>query len=248
MPTSPCQEFTLIQGTPIFLDLSKDFLFYSFYTNDEYYQDKAQGLKKVLENLQIPHRIDHLIVDHNRTNWAKICRKKISFINKICQDYPDKKIFWIDIDCSINTIPTYITNFSADIIGFYRGFETPLKMGYHLKSRFWEPCFLGFNTSHQARDFINLAAELEHNSSFLATDDYFFEEAWRISCKKLNFQIISSTEKITTDIDTGFFVTGSSGHVSEYSEKVARHTPIYESFFDKVKRKIRHIKRQFRNL
>lgn len=239
--------YNLISNEPIFFNKNSDFLFYSFYTNDEYYEKNSEILSKNLKNLKIPHQIDKLIIKKGTLTWTEICRKKIVFINQICLKYPEKKIFWLDIDCNLVQIPNFVTNFSADIIGFYRSFETPLNMGYFKKSRFWEPCFLGFNKTSQARDFIAFAAELEERYTGQATDDYFFEEAWRIKCPYLSFQIIPSVEKFSEEHKKGFFITGSSGNVSEFVTKVATHTPIHESNLGKIRRVLRSIKRHTRS-
>lgn len=241
-------KYKLIENDAIEFPERNNFIIYSFYTNDHYYKEKYTLLSKQLIKLRLPHQIDELIIDKSQCNWADICRKKLLFINNICKKYPTKKIFWIDIDCFLSHFPKNIENFSADIIGFYRGFASPLKMGYHIKSRFWEPCFLGFNTTSVARNFIDLSVRLEQSFNGAATDDYFLEEAWRQSCEIINFQIIPSSERIIDKKTNGFFITGSSGNVSQFAEKVAHHTPLYESSSAKIRRMIRSIKRKLRSL
>ena len=229
---------------------TEETLVYSFYTEDEYYEKKACELAQSLTELKVSHRIDVLKIIDSNVNWVSICRKKIEIFQQVCNEYPQKKIFWIDVDCSIRKFPKYVRDFSADIIGFYRGFESPLKIGYRWKARFWEPCFFGVNNTVAARDFIAYAAKLETEYEGLATDDYFLEEAWRNKCKYLSFQIIPSIEKYRKDCCFGsaFFVSGSSGKVDEYRGVVATHDPIYETCIDKMKRNLRRIKRSVKKV
>ena len=32
-------------------------------------------------------------------DWADICRKKVPFLAEVCEAHPDKKVFWMDVDC-----------------------------------------------------------------------------------------------------------------------------------------------------
>lgn len=200
-----------------------DIIFCSFYTNDAYYTAFADDMKARLTAMGIAHEI--MPIDKAADDkWIDICRKKVPFIYEVCQRHPTKKVFWIDVDCHISRLPDFVAQSSADIIGFQRGFSNPLRLGYHLRSRFWEPCFWGISTSKEARDFIRLAFEAERDLTVFATDDYFFEEAWRVSSQDLSFQIIPS--KFVADkaeFADPFFFFGSSGNVSENVGVAAQH-------------------------
>lgn len=201
----------------------EDIIFCSFYTDDAYYTEFADKLKSALTKLGISHEISPIKKSED-DKWINICRKKVPFIYEICQRHPDKKVFWIDVDCGISRLPDFVAQSSADIIGFQRGFSGPLRLGYHLRSRFWEPCFWGINTSLPARAFIQTAFEAERDLSVFATDDYFFEEAWRIHATDLSFQIIPS--KFVADkaeYADPFFFFGSSGNVSDNVGLAAQH-------------------------
>ena len=199
----------------------------SFYTSDDYYKSHGARLKANLESLGIPYELRE-IAKKPGDDWADICRKKVGFIAEVCAANPDKKVFWIDVDCELFSIPDFILNSTADIIGFQRGFSSPMKIGYERRGRFWEPCFWGINTTAQARRMIAAAAEFEAVATVKATDDFFFEAAWRSVSPNLTFQIIPSN----CAVDKGrgsleghevFFRFGSSGQVDNFKNKVEQH-------------------------
>ena len=199
----------------------------SFYTADDYYRSHGARLKVNLESLGILYELRE-IAKQPGDDWADICRKKVAFIAEVCAANPDKKVFWTDVDCEIFSIPDFILNSTADIIGFQRGFSTPAKIGYQNRGRFWEPCFWGINTTDQARKMIAAAAEFEAVATVKATDDFFFEAAWRAVSPNMTFQIIPSN----CAVDKGrgsleghevFFRFGSSGQVANFKNKVVQH-------------------------
>jgi len=199
----------------------------SFYTADDYYRSHGARLKANLESLGIPYELRE-IAKQPGDDWADICRKKVAFIAEVCAAHPDKKVFWTDVDCEIFSIPDFILNSTADIIGFQRGFSTPARIGYENRGRFWEPCFWGINTTAQARMMIAAAAEFEAVATVKATDDFFFEAAWRAVSPNMTFQIIPSN----CAVDKGrgsleghevFFRFGSSGQVDNFKNKVVQH-------------------------
>ena len=199
----------------------------SFYTSDDYYKSHGARLKANLESLGIPYELRE-IAKQPGDDWADICRKKVGFIAEVCAANPDKKVFWTDVDCELFSIPDFILNSTADIIGFQRGFSLPVNIGYERRGRFWEPCFWGINTTAQARKMIAAAAEFEKVATVKATDDFFFEAAWRSVSPNLTFQIIPSN----CAVDKGrgsleghqvFFRFGSSGQVDNFKNKVEQH-------------------------
>ncbi|WP_029653238.1 polysaccharide pyruvyl transferase family protein [Marinobacter daepoensis] len=208
--------------------MNKDILIYSFHTNDDYYTGKANQLKARLDALGLPYRIDGIDIPEGK-EWPDICREKIGMIKKVCDENPDKKVFWIDVDCYLIDLPDYVAEFSADIIGFQRGFSTPDMIGYAGRSRFWEPCFWGINTSRAAREFIDDAHAAEQAFSDRATDDYFFEESWRKNGSGMSFQIIPSITAARTEeavVAETFFVFGASGNVAKFKGKVSQHSSL----------------------
>jgi hypothetical protein len=216
-----------------------DILFYSFYTDDEYYRGKKDELENNLKLLSIPYEIEMLTIQEGMV-WIDICRKKIAMINEICKKHPTKKVFWIDVDCQISHLPEYIQNFSSDIIGFSRGFSSPMRIGYHLRSRFWEPCFIGINTGPKARKFINDAALLELTFDGKATDDYFFEESWRKNCESMSYQVVPAIERNSAYNSDGFFSFGASGNVEEFKGTAVQHDKLFpnNNRQDKLKDKL----------
>lgn len=208
------------------MDLS-NVLVCSFYTADTYYRGYAEKLRIGLERLDIAHELLE-IEKAPGEEWPDICRKKIPFLAGVCEKHPDKKVFWIDVDCELLDLPKFVAEFSGDIIGFQRGFGTPLSIGYGNRTRFWEPCFFGINTTTGGRKFVDDAKELEASSEVRATDDYFFEESWRANARHLSFQLIPSicVEGKSEDNDEGtpaFFSFGASGNVAEFKDKVVQH-------------------------
>lgn len=201
----------------------------SFFTDDEYYRGHAEVLRKGLDRLGLAYQLEEV---HKRPgeDWADICRKKVAFLAGVCAENPDKRVFWIDVDCQLLSLPTYIANFTADITGFQRGFGSPMRIGYLNRTRFWEPCFFGINTTRGGRKFIEEAAAMESNAAIRATDDYFFEEAWRSNADNLSFQVIPSTAVLSrAQGGSGaevFFSFGSSGNVEHFKGHVEQHQPI----------------------
>lgn len=206
----------------------KDVIFYSFYTTDDYYAQKARELSQSMDRLGVEYFFEPIEIPEGK-EWPDICRQKIKMLHDFYQTQNGKKVFWIDIDCDLNYLPEFLTNFSSDIIGFQRGFGTPLKIGYHYKARFWEPCLLGFNNTLNARKFLDDALSIEQSFNGRATDDYFFEEAWRKNARLMSFQVIPSLyidiqgREIKDSNVEPFFRFGASGNVKEYVGQVIQH-------------------------
>ena len=198
----------------------------SFFTDDDYYRNHGKELEENLLALGIDHELSEILYDP-KLDWSDICRKKVPYLNSVCLKHPDKKVFWIDVDCRLLEIPHFIVNSSADIIGFQRGFSPPIAIGYRNHARFWEPCFWGVGTSRNARKMVSDAAAAEKQSKLKATDDFFFEEGWRANAEALTFQIIPSAcvvgKNTSSTTHPAFFVFGSSGNVSEYKSIAAQH-------------------------
>ena len=200
----------------------------SFYTADDYYRAHGERLAKNLESLGVEYVLRE-IEKQEGEDWADICRKKVPFLAEVCAANPDKKVFWMDVDCMILEMPDYIFNSTADIVGFQRGYSSPLNIGYDRRARFWEPSFWGVNTTPLARKMIADAAAIEKTSTVKATDDYFMEEAWRANCDNMTFQMIPSNAVVgmgtTGEGSRGaFFKFGSSGNVAEFKGKVEQHS------------------------
>ena len=207
---------------------NRDVVICSFYTPDEYYGGHARELREQLTAIGVGHEL--LEIQKNPgEDWADVTRRKIGFIRDICHKHPDKMVFWIDVDCRITHLPDYISNTTADLIGFQRSFGSPLQIGYHNRTRFWEPSFWGVNATEQGRKLVEDAYELEQRADIKATDDYFLEEAWRANARKLTFQMIpaSSIVRDRKLVEPGsrdsFFVFGSSGNVADFKDKVVQH-------------------------
>jgi hypothetical protein len=207
--------------------LSSDVVVCSFYTADDYYRAHGKRLQENLERLGISHALRE-IEKPDGLDWADICRKKVAYLAEVCADNPDKKVFWIDVDCGLTDLPEHVRDFTADLIGFQRGFSSPLSIGYAHRTRFWEPCFFGINTTPNAREFVRYAAELEETLEIKATDDYFFEESWRANAAGISFHVIPSVAVFSKADATvsgvlPFFTFGSSGNVAEFKDKVVQH-------------------------
>ena len=196
----------------------------SFYTTDDYYTKAADLLRQDLERIGVEYEL-RAIEKAEGEDWADICRKKVPFLQEICEEHPDAIVIWVDVDCRLIELPDYITRTTADIVGFGRGFSSALKIGYRNRSRFWEPCFWAIAPTASGRRMVSDAARLESTSDVKATDDYFFEEAWRANADRLNFQIIPSGAALGKGNDSvsSFLVFGSSGSVDEFKGKVAQH-------------------------
>ncbi|GAA1861817.1 polysaccharide pyruvyl transferase family protein [Myceligenerans crystallogenes] len=204
-----------------------DVIVCSFYTADDYYRGHGERLRTTLDRIGVAHELREIEIPEG-LDWADVTRRKVPFLAEVCAAHPDKKVYWIDVDCSLSEFPSLIADFSADIIGFQRGFSSPLSIGYANRTRFWEPAFWGVNTTAAARRFVTDAAAAEEaGRDIKATDDYFFEEAWRKNAESLSFQIIPSVAvfskaKPASGV-TPFFLFGSSGNVEEFKGKVVQH-------------------------
>lgn len=207
---------------------SSNIVICSFFTDDEYYSAHGERLRSELDALGLSHVIEPMEKKPGE-QWPDICRKKVGFIAKVCAEHPNSRVFWIDVDCGLRNLPAWVANSTADVIGFQRGFSDPLRIGYANRTRFWEPCFWGVAPTPAARQFIDDAFELEQSTKISATDDYFFEEAWRRNAASMSFQIIPSkyvwrNDKFNTqDLEETFFQFGSSGKVDEYKDDVVQH-------------------------
>ncbi|MFO7902615.1 MAG: polysaccharide pyruvyl transferase family protein [Pirellulaceae bacterium] len=199
----------------------------SFHTADAYYRGHAEALRSSLSRLGVQHELAEIEKGPDE-EWPDICRKKIPFLAEVCERNPGKKVFWIDVDCQLLELPSFVADFSADVIGFQRGFSSPLGIGYRNRTRFWEPCFFGINNTTGGRKFIEDARSLEATANHRATDDYFFEESWRANAHRLSFQLIpsicvSSRANGAVDGLPVFFHFGDSGHVAQFKDKVVQH-------------------------
>ncbi|GAA5161113.1 polysaccharide pyruvyl transferase family protein [Ornithinimicrobium tianjinense] len=206
--------------------LREDIVVCSFYTDDDYYRGHAATLRSTLDRLGLAHELEEIHKPEG-ADWADMTRRKIGILAEACERHPDKKVFWIDVDCSLLSLPEQVASFTADIVGFQRGFSNPLSIGYANRTRFWEPCFFGISTSAAARRFISDAYRFEQDATIKATDDYFFEESWRANAERLSFQVLPSASVLSkANAESGvipFFSFGSSGNVEEFKHKVVQH-------------------------
>ncbi|GAA2986456.1 hypothetical protein JOD63_002273 [Microbacterium terrae] len=202
-----------------------DVIVCSFYTDDDYYRGWARTLEQNLDELGIGHVLREVHPEAGQ-DWADICRQKVAFLDQVCRENPDKRVYWTDVDCQILQFPEYLHTFTADVIGFQHGFAGPMEIGYKGHTRFWAPSFIGVNTTPIARKFVADAAKLERESSIKATDDYFFEESWRANADLMSFQIIPAGAVLGRGNGNveAFFKFGSSGNVPEFRNKVVQHT------------------------
>lgn len=196
----------------------------SFHTLDRYYAAHAERLRFQVDRLGFPAKIEGIHALSGE-EWPDICRKKIGFLARVSEEFRHAKIIWVDVDSELLSLPRYITTFSADIIGFQRGFKSPLQIGYRETSRFWCPGFFGINSTEGGRRFISRAHELERTSQVRATDDYFLEEAWRELCKDLSYQFIPSSAVVECGgaSENGFIRLGDSGNVATFVSQVEQH-------------------------
>lgn len=193
----------------------------SFYTAGGYYEECAEKLRNNMQKLGVHLHLEEMVVPEGKT-WPEICRQKIPFLHRVRQANRDRLLFWIDVDCQLLRLPDFVRNSSADLIGFQRGFGDPLAIGYATKTRFWEPSFLGFGRSEAAQRFLETAYDLERTTDIYATDDYFFEEAWRREAANLTFQVIPSALS-RAETPGQFFLFGSSSNVRKYQGTVKQH-------------------------
>lgn len=230
----------------ILYNSKKSVIFISFHTTDEYYSNKAINLKNCLDKLGLLHDIQPFSIPIGM-EWPDVCRKKVSFYFELFKKHSNSynKIIWIDADCSLNYIPSFIFDFNVDFMAFRRGFQNSKHIDRNL-TRHWEPCFFVFKSNTACLELLSYAADLEMNSpNIKATDDYFFEEAWRKFGHKINvFEIpgeMSSRgvkfnyNEIECRKHNVFFNFGDSGHVAEFKGKVIQHEKMLIPIDTKIK-------------
>lgn len=214
--------------------LKKPILVASFYTPDDYYRAKAVALARQLDALGVDHCIKEISIPAG-LKWPDICRKKIQYIFNAFREGYDRyeKIAWIDADCSLEHFPSFLLDFQVDVMGFARGFPHSTH-SIKVRTRFWEPCFFVFTTNAKCQAFLKHASDLEKQATSInATDDYFFEEAWRKNRDSLTLFCIPG-EYSTRRMREGtirsqyraqgvFFEFGESGNVDEFKGKVEQH-------------------------
>lgn len=213
-----------------------DIIVISFYTTDEYYSQKANELKKELNWLGIKHDIQPIDIPDNLA-WPDICRKKVNYYYTLFSKHRKefKKVVWIDVDCNLNYLPSFIHDFDVDFMAFRRGFPHSKHLEKS-RTRHWEPCFFVFKSSSQVcYDMLKYASDLETEMITLkATDDYFFEEAWRkfgsaLSVFEIPGEMSSRGNKtqfnpVESRNHSVFFKFGDSGNVADYKGKVIQHS------------------------
>lgn len=206
----------------------------SFHTPDAYYSEFAASMKRQLLELNIPYDIRQIEIPEG-LKWPAICRKKVQFYYELFRDNFERyqKIIWIDIDCQLHYIPSFVFDFKVDLMAFRRGFQR-LTRPSKPKTRFWEPCLFVFDCNKRCLDLLEKASELEKRSPELeATDDFFFEEAWREVGSKLSYFEIPGDMAYVKEQATFntveyrskniFFSFGSSGNVQEFRGSVVQH-------------------------
>ena len=218
----------------------KDVLIASFYTLDAYYKSKAEELKYRLDFLGLDYCISEITIPEGLA-WPDVCRKKVQYMLKVFLEHKHryKKIIWMDVDCLLDKLPSFLIDFEADLMGFGRSMRRSRSKPKQFL-RFWEPCFFVFATNDKAEQFLKTAADLEVEMQHLrATDDYFIEESWRRHKDELNFFVIPGeycdkglTRKYLPSqyrINGIFFIFGSSGNLksiwikSSISLRMSRH-------------------------
>ena len=219
------------------VESKKSALIVSFYTPDDYYKEKSDQLKYCLERLDLDYFISEVKIPEG-LSWPDICRKKVKFMRDAFVNNKDKyeKIIWMDVDCLLEKFPSFIVDFDVDLMGFARGFPRSSNIKKRVLSRFWEPCFFVFSVNSRTEQFLQTAANLEEEmSNIKATDDYFFEEAWRRHKDNLTFFAIpgeycdrrANDELLISEyrINGIFFLFGESGNVINFKDKVVQHIP-----------------------
>jgi hypothetical protein len=98
-----------------------DIVICSFHTADDHYRSFADRLRTDLTELGVTHEIGE-VVKGDGEDWADICRKKVGDLSDVCARHSEQKVFWVDVDCHVLGLPDYVVDFSADLIGFQRGF------------------------------------------------------------------------------------------------------------------------------
>jgi hypothetical protein len=212
----------------------KKIIFISFYTNDEYYREKSVQLKRKLSALGLDYDIREVIKPEDK-EWPDICRMKLQFMYNLFIEYRNsyEKIIWTDVDSEISYLPWLIYDYDVDLMAFRRGFQKSYLIDKP-KTRFWTPCFFVFKSSSACEKLLKDAVSLEESrKDIYATDDYFFEEAWRKNKKLLSYYPIPGEmssihlkEKIPliqSCMKAIFYHSGDSGNVGVYKGNVQQH-------------------------
>lgn len=149
----------------------------SFHSADKYYHLSGLELRRDCTRLGLPHKIVEMEGTEN-SNWDEICRRKVKFCRDMFFDYRCP-ILWIDADTKLLKLPKCLFGSKVDVGGYLRGFRDIREFNRAEVGRFWVPGILFFGYTARAARFLEYAASLEAESHARATDDYFWEEAWR---------------------------------------------------------------------
>lgn len=196
----------------------------SFYAGDTYYHRAAQQLREDCDRLGVPHDIVELSVAPS-DDWISLCRRKVPFILSRLQQH-GRPVLWLDVDCRLLKTPPTVTE-HVDAAFFVRGFRYLRDVDPLALSRFWQPSILLFNHTPRSQAFLELMGSLERQSSLVATDDYFLQEAWlqhqqALSVLALRPELVSHRLPAPEE---ALFLFGRSGQVSAHRSRAAQHEP-----------------------
>lgn len=208
----------------------------SFYTEGGYYEEKASKLREQCDMLGIPHDIRPIAFPEG-TNWAKICRAKVSFYRSMLH-YHRSPIMWVDVDSVVLKSMDELAGTSYDIALFMRGFKFMPQYNSSVFTRNFHPGYLIFNYTPSAIEFLEECARVEEGTVGDFTDDYILEEAFRRTEARPRLLILSPHDILRPgepESERALFKHGDSGNVKEYKGKVMQHrAPILEPASQKV--------------
>lgn len=196
----------------------------SFFTNESYYKDAAELLRRDCIDLQVDCDISPRST--SGVNWIDACRGKIPFLLEMHRKHR-RPILWLDVDSRLTRMPPALQNANCDFAGFLRGFRYLRDFDPVSMPRFFAPFALYFNVTPAATAFLELMADIESRHTGSATDDFFLHEAWKQHREQLAVTVLPPDlvghEWPLTERQAIY--VGISGNVSKFKGLAEQHTP-----------------------
>lgn len=196
----------------------------SFFTDEPYYRDAAERLRRDCTNLGVDCEIAPRST--SAEHWIDACRGKIPFLLEMHRKH-QRPILWLDADSRLARMPPALQSANCDFAAFLRGFRYLRDFDPVAMPRFFAPFALYFNFTSAATAFLELMAELESKHTGSATDDFFLQEAWKRHREQLTVTVLPPDlvghEWPLTERQAIY--VGISGNVSKFKGLAEQHTP-----------------------
>ncbi|HEY4615221.1 MAG TPA: polysaccharide pyruvyl transferase family protein [Citricoccus sp.] len=173
----------------------------------------------------MPHHIEELQAEG--LDWGAITRQKVAFFRRMHDRFG--AILWVDVDTRLVSLPDQLRGCSFDLAGFAGRYRYIRDYDPFQVARFWIPSYLYFGPTQAARDFLDLMASIESETTEPVTDDYVLQEAWarhehQLAVGLLPPALVARPSDALQERHV--FVHGDSGNVSTHRAGLVQHGKI----------------------